>query len=86
MGYTELERRLCNIESDLSSMSDSYTESEIATAAKIETLSIKVDELTDMIKGLVAVWEQARGMITLVKWLSAIAGSLASVYIFFKGR
>ena len=52
---------------------------------KIERVSDKIEELNNTIKGLVSVWEQARGILTFVKWLVGISGSVVAVIAFFKG-
>lgn len=69
---------------------EGHTSAEIArdteTTMKMAALSVKVDKLIESTENLLRLWEQARGMVTLVKWLAAIGGSLASMYLFFKGK
>ena len=52
---------------------------------KIEGISNKIEELNTSIKGLVSVWEQAQGILTFVKWLFGISGSVVAIIAFFKG-
>ena len=52
---------------------------------KIEGISSKIEELNTSIKGLVSVWEQAQGILTFIKWLFGISGSVVAVIAFFKG-
>ena len=52
---------------------------------KIEGISSKIEELNTSIKGLVSVWEQAQGILTFVKWLFGISGSVVAIIAFFKG-
>ena len=52
---------------------------------KIEVLTNKISELNTSITGLVSVWEQAQGILTFVKWLCGISGSVIAVIAFFKG-
>ena len=52
---------------------------------KIEGISSKIEELNTSIKGLVTVWEQAQGILTFVKWLFGISGSVVAIIAFFKG-
>ena len=53
---------------------------------RINTLSIKIEELEKSINSLLNLWEQARGMLTLVKWCAAIAGFGISIITFLKAR
>ena len=55
-------------------------------ADKINHLSAKIEELEQSINSLLNLWEQARGMLTLVKWCAAIAGFGISIITFFKSR
>ena len=52
---------------------------------KIEGIFSKIEELNTSIKGLVSVWEQAQGILTFVKWLFGISGSVVAIIAFFKG-
>lgn len=67
-----------------------HTEAELMrdteTNARITSLEAKVDTLIASTTSLLNLWEQARGMLTLVKWLAAIGSFLASMWLFFKGK
>lgn len=55
-------------------------------ADKINHLSAKIEELEQSINSLLNLWEQARGMLTLVKWCAAAASIGISIVTFFKSR
>ena len=55
-------------------------------AEKIQALTVKMDALEESIQTLLGLWQQARGMLTLVKWCSAIAGLGISLITFFRSR
>jgi len=54
--------------------------------AQIEILTTKVDSLLENVRSLLNLWEQARGMVTLVKWVAAISAFLLSIHSYLKGR
>ena len=53
---------------------------------QLKALQREVEELKESTTKLVTMWEQARGMLTLVKWCASIVGALASVYLYMKGK
>ena len=52
--------------------------------ARFEQLSSDIKQLRQDVKDLTAAWQQARGMITLVKWLAGISGGIMVWITFFK--
>ena len=52
---------------------------------KIEDIFKKLEKLDDSIVGLVTVWEQAQGILTFIKWLVGISGSVVAILAYFKG-
>ena len=55
-------------------------------STKLTSLDDKVKSLNTDIRTLLDLWEQARGMVTLVKWCAAIGGFLITLVAFFKGK
>ena len=53
-------------------------------AAKIEEMSNQIKTLTDQVELLVNTWNQARGVLSFVKWFVGISGSLTAMILFFK--
>ena len=53
-------------------------------AAKIEEMSNQIKTLTVQVELLVNTWNQARGVLTFVKWFVGISGSLTAFLLFIK--
>ena len=58
-----------------------HTEEEIQ---RYEDLKKDIKELKDTVNGLVDTWNQARGVLSFIKWMIGISGSLAAFIIFLK--
>ena len=58
-----------------------HTEEEIQ---RYEDLKKDIKELKDTVNGLVDTWNQARGVLSFIKWVIGISGSLAAFIIFLK--
>ena len=82
----EISIQVKNLQTDLTDHTENEKIRDIETAIKIASLEEKMELLLVNTQSLLSLWEQARGMVTLVKWLAAISGSLASIYLFFKGK
>lgn len=81
----ELKYEVDNLRQDLADHTSEWVARDAEITYKIERVSDKIEELNNTIKGLVSVWEQARGILTFVKWLVGISGSVVAVIAFFKG-
>ena len=55
-------------------------------ATKLDGLILKMESLEKNVKALLDLWEQGKGMLTLVKWCAAIAGFGISIITFLKAR
>jgi len=51
---------------------------------KLLEVEYKVDILTSDIKSLLELWQQAKGIVTFVKWTASIAGALTAIILFIK--
>ena len=51
---------------------------------KFEQLSSDIQQLRQDVKDLTAAWQQARGVVTFVKWLVSIAGGVTAFILFIK--
>lgn len=58
-----------------------YTEEEIE---RYEDLKKDINELKETVENLVSIWNQAKGAISLIKWIVAISGSLGAFILFIK--
>lgn len=53
-------------------------------AAKMEEMSKQIQALTEQVQTLITSWNQARGVLSFVKWTVGISGSLAAFIVFLK--
>lgn len=53
-------------------------------SAKIEEMSKQIQTLTEQMESLVTSWNQAKGVLSFVKWVVGISGSLAAFILFIK--
>jgi hypothetical protein len=51
---------------------------------RYEDLKRDIKALQDTVESLVEAWNQARGAISLIKWIVGISGSLAAFILFIK--
>ena len=58
-----------------------HTEEEIE---RYEDLKREIRELKETGESLVNIWNQARGAISVIKWIAGISGSLGAFFIFLK--
>ena len=58
-----------------------HTEEEIE---RYEDLKKDIKELKETVENLVSIWNQAKGAISLIKWIAAISGSLVAFILFIK--
>jgi len=61
--------------------------------AEINDLKTKVEELTEMVQELVAIWRAASGFVTVmgwigktIKWTAGIGGALFGLYMLLSGH
>lgn len=52
--------------------------------AKFDRLEAQLSEITKTMNAFVEAWQQAKGVITFVKWLASIAGGLTAFVLFIK--
>ena len=53
-------------------------------SAKIDEMSVQINTLTVQVETLITSWNQARGVLSFVKWVVGISGSLAAFILFIK--
>jgi len=58
-----------------------HTEEEIA---RYEDLKREIQELRATVESLVNIWNQARGAISIIKWIAGISGSVGAFILFVK--
>ena len=58
-----------------------HTEEEIA---RYEDLKRDIKALQDTVENLVNIWNQAKGALSIIKWLTAIFGCLGGLILFIK--
>ena len=51
---------------------------------RYEDLKKDIKELKETVENLVSIWNQAKGVISLIKWIAAISGSLGAFILFIK--
>lgn len=51
---------------------------------RYKELKEDIDKLRVDMNSFTEAWQQAKGVFTFVKWLSAISGGAATVFLFFK--
>ena len=51
---------------------------------RYEDLKKDIKELKDTVNGLVDTWNQAKGVLSFIKWVIGISGSLTAFFIFIK--
>ena len=59
------------------------TESE-RLSAQVKDLAIKVQNLSEEVQSLLDLWNQAKGVVTFVKWAAYISGCIGGFIIFIK--
>lgn len=52
--------------------------------AKMDEMAEQIKTLTTQVEMLVTSWNQARGVLSFVKWFVGISGSLTAMILFFK--
>jgi len=52
--------------------------------AKMDEMAEQIKTLTTQVEMLVTSWNQAKGVITFVKWIAGISGSLVAFILFIK--
>ena len=82
---TRIEQEVADLSEGLTSHIEEGIIRETEMAIKMESISNKVDDLTATVKSLLAVWEQTQGVLSFVKWLFGISGSIVALIAFFKG-
>ncbi len=58
-----------------------HTDDEIE---RYEDLKKDIKELKETVENLVSIWNQAKGAISLIKWIVAISGSFGAFILFIK--
>ena len=58
-----------------------HTEDEIA---RYEDLKREIKELRETVKSLVDIWNQTKGVVSFVKWILGISGSVGAFILFVK--
>lgn len=53
-------------------------------SAKIEEMSKQIQTLTEQMESLVTSWNQAKGVLSFVKWVVGISGSVGAFILFIK--
>ena len=53
-------------------------------SAKIDEMATQINTLTVQVEILITSWNQARGVLSFVKWVVGISGSLAAFLLFIK--
>ena len=51
---------------------------------RFNDLQLEIKELRRDIKDLTMAWQQARGVVSFMKWIAGIGGSVGAWFIFFK--
>lgn len=51
---------------------------------RYEDLKQDIKELKEQVATLVDIWNQAKGVITFIKWVTSIAGGLTAFLLFIK--
>jgi hypothetical protein len=51
---------------------------------QIKNIEDKLESLTTDVKSLISMWEQAKGIITFIKWFSTIGGGLIAAILYLK--
>lgn len=51
---------------------------------KFDLLASEIKELRQEIKDLTEAWQQARGIVTFIKWCSVVAGGFVTFFLFIK--
>ena len=82
---TRIEQEVADLSESLASHMEEGIIRDTEMSMKMESISNKVDDLTATVKSLLAVWEQTQGVLSFVKWLCGISGSIVALIAFFKG-
>ena len=53
-------------------------------SAKIDEMSKQIQTLTEQMESLVTSWNQAKGVLSFVKWVVGISGSVGAFILFIK--
>jgi len=57
---------------------------DVKMAEQIKELSDKVDALTTNVELLLSMWQQAKGVVSFIKWMSVIAGGFVTFILYMK--
>ena len=57
---------------------------DVLMSAKIEEMSKQIQTLTEQMESLVTSWNQAKGVLSFVKWVVGISGSVGAFILFIK--
>lgn len=57
---------------------------DVEIAMKIQELKEDVESLTRSVTLLVQMWQEAKGIIAFIKWMSGISGAIVALFFFFK--
>lgn len=77
----DIEQSVTHVSRHIDSILKKHIEDE---DAKFYRLEKQLSELTKTMNAFVEAWQQAKGVITFVKWLASIAGGLTAFVIFLK--
>lgn len=53
-------------------------------SAKIDEMSEQIKTLTTQMESLITAWNQAKGVVSFIKWVVGISGSVAAFILFIK--
>ena len=53
-------------------------------ATKIDEMSIQIQTLTKQVESLITAWNQTKGVVSFVKWIVGISGSVGAFILFVK--
>lgn len=53
-------------------------------STKIDEMSVQINTLTVQVETLITSWNQARGVLSFVKWFVGISGSITAFLLFIK--
>ena len=77
----DIEQSVTHVSRHIDSILKKHIEDE---DAKFYRLEKQLSELTKTMNAFVEAWQQAKGVITFVKWLASIAGGLTAFVLFLK--
>lgn len=53
-------------------------------SAKIDEMSVQINTLTVQVETIITSWNQARGVLSFVKWVVGISGSVGAFILFIR--